>query len=170
MLSLFNFQILIDNSVLVDVCEYILSIVDVCEYILSIVDVCEYILSIVNACEYILSIVDVCEYILSMVDICEYILSFVDVREYILSIVDSVSVPIIATFCPFALQVGRTSPWSNDTTDLGKGSIKLQASIVWKGWLKSFSSYRRFYRTKSIGDNKNGQPDYRHHSKRSILR
>ena len=84
--------------------------------------------------------------------------------------VRSVSVPIIATFCPFALQVGRTSPWSNDTTDLGKGSIKLQASIVWKGWLKSFSSYRRFYRTKSIGDNKNGQPDYRHHSKRSILR
>ena len=84
--------------------------------------------------------------------------------------IDSVSVPIIATFCPFALQVGRTSPWSNDTTDLGKGSIKLQASIVWKGWLKSFSSYRRFYRTKSIGDNKNGQPDYRHHSKRSILR
>ena len=82
----------------------------------------------------------------------------------------SVSVPIIATFCPFALQVGRTSPWSNDTTDLGKGSIKLQASIVWKGWFKSFSSYRRFYRTKSIGDNKNGQPDYRHHSKRSILR
>ena len=36
----------------------------------------------------------------------------------------SVSVPIIATFCPFALQVGRTSLWSNDTADLGKGSIK----------------------------------------------
>ena len=89
---------------------------------------------------------------------------------YCIFCVNSVSVPIIATFCPFALQVGRTSPWSNDTTDLGKGSIKLQASIVWKGWLKSFSSYRRFYRTKSIGDNKNGQPDYRHHSKRSILR